>query len=222
MLSKGVELEAVVGELLLEQPSAQVEHYFDGQRGVLEVQMSLVHLLKYVREDIVHQQGEACRTACLAEFVVSLQFDYTVSQVNNELKEKFLGVLTQLIFQLQQELSKGVVNGSGIGVVDLVLVLLLMLLPVLLDVSEVHLILFADIPHLLVSLFVLQREWEKLVQVFSQSLDILQVLKPVNFFLVLFLYLVFLVFLGNSNFVVLCFPVVLSLDMGVKSRVAEV
>ena len=102
------------------------------------------------------------------------------------------------------------------------LILLLVLLPVFLYAFEVQLILLVELPHLLIGLFVLKSEWEKLVKVLTKSLDIFEVLKPVNLFLVLFLNLVFLVVFGDCNLVVLGLSIVLSLDMGVEGRVAEV
>ena len=55
--SEGVEAEAVVGELLLEEPPAEVVHNFDGQGGVLAVEVALLHLLEHVGEHPVHHQG---------------------------------------------------------------------------------------------------------------------------------------------------------------------
>ena len=78
-----------------------MEHDLDGQGWVLEVQVTLLHLLKYVREDAVHQEGKSSHTACLAELVISFQLHYPVSQVYYELVEKLLRILAKVIFELQ-------------------------------------------------------------------------------------------------------------------------
>ena len=121
----------MVGELLLEEPPAEVVHYLDGQGGVLAVEVPLLHLLEHVGEHPVHHQRQGRCTVGLAEFLALLDLVESVAHVDDELAEEPEGVLAELILDLEEELPQDVVDGCCVGVVDLMLILLLVLLPVL-------------------------------------------------------------------------------------------
>jgi len=62
----------MVRELLLKQPSIEMEKEFARYRRMSFVYVSVFHLLEAFHKNIVHQERQSCSVTCLTKLVVFL------------------------------------------------------------------------------------------------------------------------------------------------------
>jgi hypothetical protein len=142
-----------------------------------------------------------------------------VLHVDDKFPQKPLGVFAELALDVDEELPEGVVDGGGVGIVDLVFLLLFVLFPVLFGLLQVYHVLFAQLLYLLFGLSVLVCEGEELVEVPFKQLQAPDVLRFFCFLVFFLSDLLFIFFFGGVTFGVLCLSVMLGFDVSVKGRV---
>ena len=94
-----------------------------------------------------------------------------ILHVDDKFPQKLLRVFAKLTLDVDEELPEGVVDGGGVGIVDLVLLILLVLFPVLFGLFQVGHVLFAQLLYFLLGLSVLVCEGEELIEVPFQQLQ---------------------------------------------------
>lgn len=165
----------MIGELLHEEPAAEVEDDLAGDRRVPAVEVPLFQLLENLFEKTVHYHWQIGSAVRLAELVVLLDLVYPVVQIQHEVLDESLSTLAQVRLDIQQKFSEDVVSESGVGVIKLELFLLFVFLPVVSNAFQIQLIIFAGLLYSFLDVLILVSEREQFVQVILQALYVLGV-----------------------------------------------